>query len=73
MMESEMAHNVTIDANRPAAASGRGKLILIAALAGAVALFSLVDIRTPTQTQTPDAVSAGEDWHGNVRRSNWPN
>lgn len=66
-----MAHNVTIETTRHAAATGRGKLILIAALALAVAAFSLADVQAPAQDQ--DAVSTGEDWHGNVRRSNWPN
>ncbi len=68
-----MAHDIHIDSTRPVVQAGSVKITLIAALAVAVAVFSLVDVSAPSRSQTDGVVQSDEDWHGNVRRSNWPN
>ena len=67
-----MTYDFTIERNQQRGRSTAGQIGLIAALAGAVALISLSGIQ-PSTPQQDSAVSVEEDWHGNVRRSNWPN
>ena len=67
-----MANYISIDRSVHIPRIRRTRLVLSVVLVLAVALISVLSISVTPMPQQQNATSHVEDWHGNVRRSHWP-